>query len=400
VYKGKNKKLDDYFKTLMQHRFRVCAFHTKQIFNFGKSSSQLSECWHSQIKGGNEFSRFLRAQSFIETIVHIATSMKIYLDETIAKIRKCVDAKHEVSDWIGAKIDASVKRINRCLCPVPRLNGTENGYELWLLFESVPLRDYLPAFVQKHEVRFKELSVCECRCPYFVSTKLPCSAVCAVLAQKGYATIPQLSQFLHGMWLVRNHPLFEHATKPQEQASQIIEPPLPPIQSVADDAGNICRMNADAMRALEVPTDPPGRRQYLSSLWEQIITGTIASAPASRSLAAFLLQHRATLSRSQVLMVPPARAITSAQDRSGKGPAADVANKAAKPAYNRSAKKRVADARSKDPACYSVCRTGIPGQMVKCLCGVEHVNDKRVSHLFLLLHVPFIRDTARGGTSS
>ena len=89
-YEGKNTKLDTALDTLKRHRHVLCAFHTKHFFGFGKTSSQLSECVHSQIKGGNSFSRWLRANSYVDSVRHIVANMKLYVDETATRIQACV----------------------------------------------------------------------------------------------------------------------------------------------------------------------------------------------------------------------------------------------------------------------------------------------------------------------
>ncbi len=103
-FKGISSKLDLALDFLKDHRFQLCAFHTTKHFSFGKTSSQLSECQNSQIKGGNSYSRWLRCQSYVETITHIVASMQIYIDETIARIKCCVAAKHQISTWVYEKL--------------------------------------------------------------------------------------------------------------------------------------------------------------------------------------------------------------------------------------------------------------------------------------------------------
>lgn len=104
VYAGCNAKLDLVLNTLKDYRANLCAFHTTKMFSFGKTSSQLSECQNSQIKGGNSYSRWLRCQSYIETILHIVASMQLYIDETITRIKTCVNGKKCFSPWIEAKL--------------------------------------------------------------------------------------------------------------------------------------------------------------------------------------------------------------------------------------------------------------------------------------------------------
>ena len=52
--------------------------------------------WCPHIATGNQYSRFLRAQNYVETLIHIAMNMRLYIDETIKKIKDCVKAKQQV----------------------------------------------------------------------------------------------------------------------------------------------------------------------------------------------------------------------------------------------------------------------------------------------------------------
>ncbi len=104
LYASFNAKLAEVLNNLKEHRARLCAFHTTKLFSFGKTSSQLSECQNSQIKGGNSYSRWLRCQNYIQTILHIVASMQIYIDETITRIKTCVSANKCISPWIETKL--------------------------------------------------------------------------------------------------------------------------------------------------------------------------------------------------------------------------------------------------------------------------------------------------------
>jgi hypothetical protein len=392
LYKGRNAKLDIVLDTLKKYRVQLCAYHTKQIFGFGKTSSQLSECWNSQIKGGNSYSRYLRAQGFIETLIHIATSMRIYVDETITRIRECLTAKHVVSDWIRLKLECSIRKISRCLSPEPRLHGTfdgDGGHELWLLFESVPVKGYLPAFQQKHEIKFSESGLCTCTCPFYTSTRIPCNAIATLLARKGIVSIQDISKFLNPMWLVKNHPIFPLANIPAVPASTTLSlSSIPAVTASTLSRGPVHvelaqRFNSDALRSLIVPTDVSGRRAWLTSLWEQVLPGSIACAQEARTMAEFLMRRRSALGNSLVLLVPPPLAVTNAQVQSGSGPMASVAN-LANASYDRRVRGRITIARSRDPSCYSVWKSAGLGQQVTCLCGVQHTNEKKVTPLYFI----------------
>jgi hypothetical protein len=313
--------------------------------------------------------------------------MRIYVDETLIKIQKCVAAKQQVSEWIRAKLQTSIHRIIRCLNPEPRLNGTidgEQGYELWLLFEQVPAKDYLPAFQQKHAIKFKigNPAPCTCECPYFTSTRLPCSGLSALFAKKGMMSIEQMCPYLFPMWLVKNHPLYSLAMQSDAQATSLAPAVVPSLNAQPPSApapSSIVRQNADALRQLTIPTDVQGRRQYISTLWEQVLPGTVASAPLSRELAECLVQHRAKLGGATSLFTPPTLAITHLQQNSGKGPQHSVAN-LANTTYRRTAKNRVSTARALDPSCYSVHKLAAPNQPVRCLCGEEHMNNNKAAY--------------------
>jgi hypothetical protein len=296
-----------------------------------------------------------------------------------------------------------VSKINRCLHPDPRFNGTvggDQGHELWLLFEQVPQKLYLPAFQQRHELRYKlgDVAPCECSCPYFTSTKLPCCAMCALFARKGIVTVAQMCPFLHSMWLVKNHPLFEIATKPAAAmespqlfvVSQTSDPQLAASAAIESAVvvsqqfqnASIQRQNADALRNLMIPTDNPGRRNFLSTLFQQVLPGAAASAVVTREIVECLLRQRAALANSQSLLAAPASAISRRAELSRQGPICEIQNLAAfqprSRAYNPSCKGRVATARRKDPSCYGVHKQAGLGLPVTCLCGVEYNNEKRV----------------------
>lgn len=381
-YEGINGKLDTALDTLRRYRHVLCAFHTKQFFGFGKTSSQLSECVHSQIKGGNSYARWLRANSYVESIRHIVASMKLYVDETVTRIQACVAEKKSVSDWVAEKLRSSIGHVARCLNPLPRLHATCVDGEQWLLFESFPVQGYLPSFQQKHEVHIPSPSsssqTCTCKCPYYMSTRLPCAAICAVLAQRSIHSVEQMVPHLDSMWLVRNHPIYSYATSPQV-------PQLHAMQAGSSGHGggvDAASWNASALRATSLPSDAAGRSLVLSSLWEQVFAPSAQSGQHCRNLYDLLVRHRATLSHATVLVVPPSTTLTVGQLNSQMGPAAAVVN-----LYDRTARRRVSRARSTDPSCYTVHKRAGPLQPVTCLCGIVHNNDHKV---LLTFHLYFI----------
>lgn len=403
AYKGINPKLNVALETLKQHRTVLCAFHTKKLFGFGKTSSQLSECVHSQMKGGNSYSRWLRANSYVETIRHIVANMKLYVDETIARIQACVAEKKPVSDWVADKLHSSIGHVSRCLCPMPRLQGTDESGEKWLLFETTPAKGYLPGFQQKHDIHFPSPSsssqLCTCKCPYYTSTRLPCPAMCAVFAQKSIASIEQMVPYLDTLWPVRYHPLFCVATSGVSHPHQTAAPgtalPASQMQRSAyaqpdssATGGSVQNFNDAALRATSLPSDAAGRSSVLASLWSQVFTPSVQSVQHCRNLYELLVRHRASLTHSSNLVVAPPTTLTQSQLAAHAGPASAVVNLSA-PHYNPAARRRVATAKAKDPSCYSVHKTAVVGQQVTCLCGVGHINDHKVRRLYscLLLHV-------------
>ena len=380
-YEGKNTKLDTALDTLKRHRHVLCAFHTKQFFGFGKTSSQLSECVHSQIKGGNSFSRWLRANSYVDSVRHIVANMKLYVDETATRIQACVAEKKSVSDWVAEKLRSSIGQVARCLNPAPRLNATDDSGEQWLLFEATPVQGYLPSFQQKHEIKIPSPScssqTCTCNCPYYTSTRLPCAAICAVLAQRSIHSVEQLVPHLDQMWLVKNHPIYCYATSPL----------VPQLRAMQADSGSSnhgpgardsAAWNAAALRATSLPSDAAGRSSVLSSLWVQVFAASAQSVQHSRHLYELLVRHRATLSDSTVLVAAPPTSLTVGQLSTHLGPAADVPNLANPNPYNRGARRRVITSRQKDPSCYQVHKLAGNGMEVQCLCGERHINNNKV----------------------
>jgi hypothetical protein len=276
---------------------------------------------------------------------------------------------------------------------------------MWLLFEQVPQKLYLPAFQQKHELTFSlgNVSACECKCPYFTSTRLPCCAMCALLARKGFTSTAQMIPFLKSMWLVKNHPLYAIATRPaaaestvplqtSEQASEILTRGI--IPAVDEDVttsqlvpsatsphtiASIQRHNADALRNLIIPTDTNGRRTFLNTLFQQILPGAAASAVVTRELVECFIVQRAKLGNSQSLIAAPDAAISRRQELSGLGSITEVPNLAASKSYNPAKRHRIYTARKADPSCYGVHKKAGADQPVECLCGVIYINNHKVS---------------------
>ncbi len=317
----------------------------------------------------------------------------------------------QVSDWIRLKLAKSVSQINRCLHPDPRFVGTFGGdqdhHEMWLLFEQVPQKLYLPAFQQRHELKFAlgDVPSCGCSCPYFTSTRLPCSAMCALLARKGIVDTAQMCPFLHPMWLVKNHPLYPIATRPELTADPMLPlevsetslridgaaATVPSSQIIVSDststgADAIVRHNADALRNLSIPTDTNGRRAFLNTLFQQVLPGAAASAVATRDIVECFLAQRAKLGNSLSLLAAPRMAISHRQELAGLGSRTEVPNLAVSKHYNPATRHRITTARAKDPSCYVVNRTAGIDQPVQCMCGQIYINNKKVSFHSLFFH--------------
>lgn len=266
--------------------------------------------------------------------------------------------------------------------PAARLQGTEGGdqgYEIWLLFESVPVQGYLPAFQQRHLVKFKlgDPGPCNCSCSHFTSTKLPCCAMCSVLASKNIQSFEDIAKYMEDMWLVKNHPLFQLATHSSPSAAL----PVAEVPSIVTTGPSnaVSDLNREAMQQMVLPTDATGRHAVLMQLVHQIMPTTCASAALSRSLYFLLVQHRSLANHSQSILRPPITEISRAQEACGVGPASDVVNLSkVTPAYKRGSKHRVTTAKTRDPSCYTIHKTAAQGAEVECLCGEKHINDHKV----------------------
>ncbi len=311
--------------------------------------------------------------------------MNLYVDDTIGRIQKCVNEKKVVSQWIEEKLDNSLRKINRCLFPAPRLHDTEggnDGVETWLLFEAVPVNGYLPAFQQRHNIRFKlgQPAPCTCSCPYFTSTRLPCNAMCALFSTKNIQTIEAISHHMDEMWLIRGHPIYTLAMSLEAARASGVGVVVPPVasQNVTAVSETITRSNADAMRSVQLPTDVGSRRVVLSNLFAQVLSRTAACSAFSRDMHDYLVQHRSKLAQSQSVFVPPTSQISAYQSAAGMGPAADVPNRA-NITYNPAKKGRVRIARNSDPSKYSTFRSAGHNMPVKCLCGLTYNNEKKAA---------------------
>jgi hypothetical protein len=207
--------------------------------------------------------------------------------------------------------------------------------------------------------------------------------MCAILATKNIQSIEAISHHMDGMWLIRNHPIYPIAMALVASAGEVLQEAVAvPHATPAKKNVAIERLNADAMRTIQLPTDASSRRHVLSTLFEQVLSRTAACASSSSDLHAFLVQHRSKLSQSQTLFVPPPSAISGRQTSAGMGPAAEVPNRANAPrrGYNPAAKKRVTTAKITDPTKYSTHKSAGFNQPVTCQCGCTYNNEKKVRH--------------------
>jgi hypothetical protein len=292
-----------------------------------------------------------------------------------------------------------LRHINRCMYPAARLQGTEGGdqgYEIWLLFESVPVQGYLPAFQQMHLVKFKlgDSGPCSCSCPHFTSTKLPCCAMCSVLASKNVQSFEDIALYMEDMWLVKNHPLFALATQATTPSSTPAELPpaaLPPAANpfilTTIPLNAISELNRQALQHAVLPTSATGRHAVLMQLVHQLLPSTCVSAVLSKNLYELLIQHRSVMSNSRSFIRPPDAEISTGQAACGVGPANSVVNLSNISNYNPRSKKRIATAKHQDPSCYTVHKSGALGSEVQCLCGEKHINEHKVYSLSRQLRI-------------
>ena len=375
-----NERLCSSLQELYDARQKLCAFFTTQTLNNGKSSSQLSEVFNSSVKGGNEYARILRANNYYQTLHHISQLFSLYVDETVKAIQSCLKAKRVVSDYMYKKLEESIRRVARCLSSPPKMEATlHDGSEIWIVLEKVPEFGCLPAYDQQHKVTFKSslnVQAMTCVCPYFVSTQILCSGCATVGSVKGSSSAQGLIPFLKDHWLVANHPLAFLAKQGVVSGGDGVDDHWQ--QEAADhndfaDPHGSCAVVAVS----DIPQSASDRREMLTSVFNEVVSSTIKDTSLCRSLLEALVSHRAKCYSASSLLMPPASAITQAQENAGLGPQSEVKNLAAVAVYERRKKQRVGTAQNKDPTAYSLYKTAAFMKMVKCPCGKEVLNERR-----------------------
>ena len=151
-FANKNARVAQVLEDLVRFRTKLCIFHVSKLFTNMRIASSIAESTHSQIKGGGEFSRVMRACNFYEAMVQILQLMHIYVDDTVRDLRTYAAKGWSYSPYVRAFMDKAWKNMSKCrVCDRPGLDGR------WEVFESVPEHkesakaDYvLPAYTQVH----------------------------------------------------------------------------------------------------------------------------------------------------------------------------------------------------------------------------------------------------------
>jgi hypothetical protein len=358
-----------YFFFAVSYSFSVHKFELKK--RLMRVASSIAESTHSAIKGGGEFKKLLRASNFYETMLHILQLMKIYIDDTVADLKKFKDKGWNYSPYARTFID----RAWACMAQCTRV--TQETDNRWRVVQNVPefkggkeTSEYtLPPYVQLHIVTFPEGgSHATCTCPEYTQGLRMCSAVCAVLMRLGRGSEHTHVCQLHEIWHLRNHPLW----------CLVDDPSVPFPFRWTMPSTHTC-LPEQQEKQLSIQPNHVLRLATLTAAFQQVVIDSLKS-PHFEALHTALLQHRQSIS-GQTLDHPPAFApqtpVALVHTNSGAVPPADVVNKSRMSAtYVRGARGRVGRATARDPTAYSLHKRGAPGADIQCDCGVTLKNTK------------------------
>ena len=359
--------------TELKHlRQKLCIYHVSQFCTMMRVASSIAESTHSAIKGGGEFKKMLRASNFYETMLHILQLMKIYIDDTVADLKRFKDKGWHYSPYARSFIDKAWASMAQCT----RL--TQETDNCWHVVQNVPefkggkeTSQYtLPPYVQLHIVTFPEGgSNATCTCPEYTQGLRMCSAVCAVLMRLGRGKEHTNVSQLHEIWHLRNHPFW-----------CLVDDPSIPLPFCCTTPSTHTCLPEQQEKQLSIQPNHVLRLATLQAAFQEVVLPSLKS-PHFEALHTALLQHKQSIS-GQSLEHPPAFAprtlVDTSHTNSGSVPDALVVNKSRMSAkYVRGAKGRVERATARDPLAYSLHKRGAPGADILCDCGVTLKNTKQ-----------------------
>jgi hypothetical protein len=351
-------------------RRKLCIFHVSQCCTMMRVASSIAESTHSAIKGAGEFKKLLRASNFFESMLHILQLMRIYVDDTVADLKTFKDKGWNYSPYARQFVDSAWAGMAQC-SRVSKISDLE-----WQVVQKVPefcggkeTSQYsLPAYVQTHIVTFStDRTHPTCTCPEYTQGLRMCAAVCAVLFHLGRGHEHKQVSQLHDIWHLRNHPLWALVEDPAMSF-----PFRCSLQTSSSDTTKI-----------SIPPNDVLRMAILQGAFQEILHGSLKS-PHFEQLQDALLKHKQRIS-GQSLEHPPAfppqSIIRAVHANNGAVPPSDVTNLSRMSAtYNRSSKRRVHAATSRDPMAYSLHKRGVEGAEIQCDCGEKLKNTKHSRH--------------------
>lgn len=389
---------------LVNLRQKLCMFHVSKVFTMMRVASSVAESVHSAIKGGNEFSRLLKASNLYETLLHILSSMKVYVDDTVRDIQSILEKGYSYSRYVYTFLQIAWQNMARCTRVDQR--GDSN---VWIVLEQVPeqrsstkstknfAQYVLPGFTQHHEVTMRDDKHPTCTCPEYTQGYRMCCAVCAVLCRLNRGADYKKVSMLHDLWDIRNHPLFPLAAPNVAFTPYAaIEVQLPqPVRTFILSKyvyTYIQQVTSTSMQPVAL-----ARLDQLSVLFKEVWVPSAACPSHYTTLRSLLLYQKQILSGQNPEQHPalfaPQMQVTMAQSNAQQGPASAAVQlsrlggpspkKRSSPSaakYNPQDRHRVHTAQSRDPTSYSLHKRAIEGAQITCDCGESLINTKRTRY--------------------
>ena len=308
----------------------------------------------------------LRASNFYESMLHILQLMRIYVDDTVADLKKFKDSKYKYSPYVRGFMKSAWAAMAQC---VSCNQVSDTTYEV---VQQCP--EYqggkggtvytLPSYSQLHVVNFPtNNSHPTCSCPEYTQGLRICAGMCAALQRQGRGAEHTDVALLHPLWHISNHPLMslvnDSTVAYQGAAQTISNRPVFTPQTIAPN---------DVLRLAT-----------LHAAFNDVVQHSLKT-PFFEELHHALLQHKQKV-LGQSLEFPPAFAPQSSilpiHANRGGVPEQEVVNKSRLTAYRPSSKGRVETATSLNPTAYNLHKRALAGDQVTCDCGGTLTNNKR-----------------------
>ena len=231
---------------------RVCATKTSQLFSAGHVSSQRAESNNARIKKDD-----LRKLNLLELVKHLISLCERQDVNTLELLIKRVEA----NKYWSVYVEKILENRRKASYKFDEMEQSEDGR--WLVSSH---RQYSSVHHVTTHTEGDLENFTSCTCGDFLSSLLPCSAVCYAY-NKLDKEILQLKT-LHPRWRLDGHPLIDKAL---EALSLLKIPECPPELEYPSEADGIeTRSELDLYQQIICPTKQATRFQKIDEVCKQI----------------------------------------------------------------------------------------------------------------------------------